>query len=239
MAGPSVRKRVSAAAANQILTSLPTAELQTVAGRAALVELTTDEVVYAPDEPRPFVYFPLDCVLAIGLADGSAGVEVLATGNEGLVGLGALLGTGPDSQSVVCRVPGQCLRLETTELPQLLAGCPVLGQRVRRFGPAQVNAALQRVLCLRQHRTDACCAAWLLQLGDRVGRPSFALTQAALAGMLGVRRATVSAAAAALQQAGWIRYSRGWVTILDRAGLETAACACYAAVRRIFASVVA
>lgn len=238
MAGPSVRERMSATGANQILLSLPTAERWEVAGRAALVQFALGEVAYAPSEPRPFAYFPLDCVLALGVADGPVGIEVLTTGSEGLLGLGAFLGAGPDDHLAVCRVPGHCLRLDAADLPRLLAECPVLEQRVRRFGPALVNTALQRVLCLRQHRTDACCAAWLLQMSDRVARPSFVLTQGALAALLGVRRATVSAAAAALQQAGYIRYSRGRVTVLDRAGLEAVACPCYAALRRIFASVV-
>lgn len=239
MVGLSARDRMAAATANRVLDSLPTAELVRVADRAELVQLGAAEVVDAPGRPMPYAYFPLDCVLAIGITDGPAGVEVLTTGNEGLVGLGAWLDAPPDDQSAVCRVPGHCLRLPVAALPGLLTDCPVLEQRVRRYGPALVNAALQRVLCQRQHRTDACCAAWLLQMSDRVGRPTFPLTQGTLAELLGVRRATVSAAAAVLQDDGLIRYSRGQVSILDRAGLEAAACSCDEAVRRIFGAVVA
>lgn len=239
MAGPSVRDRMTAATANRVLDSLPTAELGRVVDRAELIQLGVAEVVDSPGKPIPYAYFPLDCVLAIGITDGPAGVEVLTTGNEGLVGLSAWLDAPLDDQSAICRVPGRCLRLPVAALPGLLTDCPVLEQRVRRFGPALVSSALQRVLCLRQHRTDACCAAWLLLMSDRVGGPSFALTQGTLAELLGVRRATVSASAAALREAGLIRYARGRVTIVDRAGLEAAACSCYRAADRIFAAVVA
>ena len=65
---------------------------------------------------------------------------------------------------------------------------------------------------------------------DRVRADRFPLTHEYLAQMLGVRRPTVSVAAAVLQQAGLIRYARGVITVRNRAGLERAACECYASV---------
>lgn len=83
------------------------------------------------------------------------------------------------------------------------------------------------------------CARWLLLTHDRVGRDDFPLTHEFLAMMLGVRRPGVSVAAGTLQSAGFITYSRGNVHIADRAGLESAACECYAVTtqeyKRIFA----
>ena len=93
----------------------------------------------------------------------------------------------------------------------------------------------QTAACNRAHTVEERCARWLLMTHDRVGEAErFPLTQEFLAIMLGVRRSGVNVAAGALRDAGLIRYSRGAVRVLDRSGLEAAACECYGIVRRQF-----
>jgi CRP-like cAMP-binding protein len=99
---------------------------------------------------------------------------------------------------------------------------------------AFIAQVLQSVACNGRHSVDVRCARWLLMTHDRVGKDSFPLTQEFLAEMLGVHRPTVTVAARMLHRAGLIRYNRGVVTILDRAGLENAACECYGIVRQRF-----
>lgn len=192
-----------------------------------------------PVGPDPHVYFPVDCVVAVGLVESRAGVDLIATGNEGLVGLGAVFDLPEERQWAVCRIGGRCLRIEAAALASSATEWPMLQLRMRRYAQVMTEVLLQRVLCGRLHPTLPRCATWLLQTSDRVGGLPFSLTHAVLAGMLGVRRATVSASAAALQQAGLIRYSRGQVAIIDQVELERVACPCYPAVRRLFNAVVA
>jgi Mn-dependent DtxR family transcriptional regulator len=73
---------------------------------------------------------------------------------------------------------------------------------------------------------------WLLLSLDRLEGSDLVMTQELIANMLGVRREGVTEAAANLQHAGLIRYSRGHIRVLDRAGLEKHACECYEVVRR-------
>jgi CRP-like cAMP-binding protein len=101
-----------------------------------------------------------------------------------------------------------------------------------RYTQATLTQISQSSVCNRAHSIDERCARWLLMTHDRVDGDRFELTQEFLAEMLGVRRPSVSTAASILQQAGFIRYSRGRVEVVDRAGLESAACECYGVIRR-------
>ena len=105
------------------------------------------------------------------------------------------------------------------------------------FGYAHgfLTMTAQGILCNRQHALDERCARWLLMVHDRVGRDTFALTHEFIAVMLGVRRAGVSVALAALQRAGAVAYQRGEMTVTDRAALEAASCPCYRIIAGQFA----
>jgi CRP-like cAMP-binding protein len=88
--------------------------------------------------------------------------------------------------------------------------------------------------CNRAHAVDERLARWLLITHDRIGRDQFPITQEFIGLMLGVSRGTVNTSASLLQRAGFIRYQRGRITVADRKGLESAACNCYAVIRREF-----
>ena len=228
----------AAVSGNRILRSLPSIERRGVSARLELVELRADEELQRGGSSA-YAYFPVDCVVAVGLVESSTGIDLIATGREGLLGLETIADSPAERRWAVCRIGGRCLRVEAVTLAESLAEWPALQLRVTRHAHAMTLVLLQRVLCARLHQRNPRCASWLLQTSDRVGRPSFDLKHAVLAGMLGVRRATVSEATAGLQRAGLIRYSRGQVGIVDRPGLEQVACPCYPAVRRMFDAVVA
>jgi CRP-like cAMP-binding protein len=154
-------------------------------------------------------------------------------GNEGLVGLAALLGAEGSESQTLAEIPGTALRLPAAVLVAAVDAQPALRRLLLRYTQAYLTQVAQGAACNRLHGIEARCARWLLMTHDRVGgSDAFPLTQEFLAIMLGVRRAGVSVAAGALQDAGLIRYRRGGIRVLDRAGLEAAACECYGVVRR-------
>jgi CRP-like cAMP-binding protein len=131
-------------------------------------------------------------------------------------------------------VPGEALRMRTDHFrAEIINGGP-LPELIRRYTQAMVNQISQSVACNHLHSVQERMCRWLLMTHDRVGADEFPLTQEFLAQMLGVRRPSVTVVAGILQQAGLIRYRRGRIAILDRAGLEAASCECYGVVRREF-----
>jgi len=90
----------------------------------------------------------------------------------------------------------------------------------------------QTAVCNRHHSLDQQLCRWLLLSLDRLRGSELSMTQELIANMLGVRREGVTEAAIKLQQAGLIRYARGHISVLDRAGLEQRTCECYAVVKR-------
>ena len=223
---------LAAPGTNHLLSILPADELRDLSPQLTRVTLTLRQVLSEPGAAIRQVYFPLDAVVSLVtvLADGE-GVEAGLVGNDGVVGVAVLLEAVASPSAAVCQVQGEAVRTDadaflaaaTTNLP--------LRYVLLRYTQALLGQTAQSVACNRLHDLNQRCARWLLSVHDRVRADYFPLTQEYLAQMLGVRRPGVSAAAQALQAAGWIRYSRGLVTVVDRAGLEAAACECYQRVR--------
>ena len=126
------------------------------------------------------------------------------------------------------------LRIRVDDIVPVIERERELRRLVNRYSQAYLTQAAQGAACNRLHGIEQRCARWLLMTHDRVAGDEFPLKQQFLAEMLGVRRAGVSVAASALQEAALIRYSRGAVQVLDRDGLEAASCECYAVIRRQF-----
>jgi len=218
---------------NGILSALPDGELRRLLPELTTVSLDSGQVIYEPDEPIDHVYFPVDAVISVisVLSDGST-VEVATVGNEGMAGVAAFLGATSAPHRSLSQVPGTAARLPAAVLRDVAHRNGALADRLRRYTQALLNQIAQTAACNRMHSIEARCARWLLMMHDRAQVDHFQLTQRFLAQMLGVRRATVTVAAGRFQQAGLIRYRRGKITVLDRAGLEGVTCECYAVVRR-------
>jgi CRP-like cAMP-binding protein len=189
-------------------------------------------MLYDAGGPIPHVYFPTNCVLSMLTdVDGEA-VEVATVGNEGMAGLPVFLGTGTIPSRCFAQVPGDALRMRAAALREEVKGGGALHDVLLKYTHYLLAQATQSAACNRLHSAEERLCRWLLMTQDRVGSDWFPLTQDFMAQMLGVRRATVSLTASALQHAGLIKYSRGKVTVLDREGLEGASCGCYGIVRK-------
>jgi|SRR5579871_4673104 len=198
-----------------------------------LLHLGIRHVLYEPDVPIEYVYFPVDSVLSM-LANMEQGIEIEVgtVGNEGMVGLPLFLGSDTTPGRAFSHVPGYAYRLPAAAFKESIQRPSQLTKVLHRYTQALMVQISQGTGCNRVHPDSERCARWLLQTHDRVGMDEFSLTQEFLAQMIGVRRATVSETAAKLQANGLISYSRGIVRIIDRKRLEEASCACYGVVRK-------
>jgi CRP-like cAMP-binding protein len=144
------------------------------------------------------------------------------------------MGASATANVCYCQVKGDAVKIPADLFRTLLASDPAFRQHLDRYLQAYVNMLGQLAACNRLHSVCERCSRWLLMTRDRVDVDELPLTQEFLAMMLGTGRSGVAIAAATLQQAGFIRYTHGVITILDRPGLENAACECYVVARDQF-----
>ena len=219
---------------NKLLRELPQADFERLGPHLKTIPTKAKQVFYKQGEPFGSVYFPNGGVLSItsGLADGTM-VETATVGNEGMVGIEALFSPDPISPgTTMMQVPDtDAERLSVGAFREELARGEAFSAIMGRYAQSAIKQMMQSAACNARHHVTERCPRWLLMTHDRVDGDSFHLSQEFLAMMLGVRRQTVSVVANTLQQAGLITYRHGYVTVLDRAGLEAASCECYAAIR--------
>jgi CRP-like cAMP-binding protein len=225
-------RRFAAPGSNRLLELLPDADRQQLLARAERRTFVHRDVLVPAGRPIERVYFLTSAIgsaLTI-MADGSA-IETGTVGNEGCIGLQVLFGVERVPGETICQVPGDGFVLRASVFRDLLGASPALVQLLLRYAQLFLIQSSQSTACNRLHTVEQRYARWVLMTHDRRGSDAFALTQEFLAMMLGVRRASVSVAASALRQAGLLDYHRGGVRIIDRAGLEAAACECYRVTR--------
>lgn len=217
---------------NRLLAALPTEEFDRVVALMENVYLEFQQVLYEPNEPIEYVYFPNTGVVSLltVMEDGAA-IEVATVGNEGMAGLPVFLYADSIPGRAIVQVPGKGFRMSADVFKEQVPPGTPLHDLLQRYTQTLFNQVAQSAACNRLHSVEERFCRWLLMTADRVGTNQFPLTQEFLAQMLGVRRPTVSVVASILQRAGLIAYSRGKITILDRQGLEAAACECYAIVK--------
>ena len=220
--------------ANQLLAALPPKDYARLRSELATVPLKLKQILWEPNRPIEAVYFPIDAVASIlALTDGHT-VEVGTIGNEGFVGLPVFLGATTSPGRAMVQVAGQGERLDIAVFRREAHRDGRLRQLLERYTQAFMTQVSQSTACNRAHSVEQRLARWLLIVRDRVNRNEFPLTHEFLGQMLGVRRATVSETAAALQRVRLISYHRGVITIRNGRGLERAACECYRLVRKEF-----
>jgi len=219
---------------NAILTGLKGPEVGAVVSGGTLVHLPVKYEVYRPEEPIHDIFFPIDCVLSIvtRMKDGSQ-IEVGTIGREGVSAIPLLLGATTSANESYCQVPGAALKIDVALFESLKADIN-FRQLLDRYVQAYVNMLGQLAACNRLHSVYERCARWLLMTEDRVDSTEIKLTHEYLAMMLGTQRSGVTIAAGTLQNAGFIRYGHGVITIVDRSGLEGASCECYDVARQQF-----
>jgi CRP-like cAMP-binding protein len=219
-------------ARNRLLAALPAKDLKRLKPKLERVTLEFKQSLYEPGEPIRNVYFPTSGVASlVTVMNGDQPVEIATVGHEGMVGLPVFLEAGETPGRAFCQIAGAALRMEAEGFKLEARRGGSLTNLLLRYTQTLFNQVAQSAACNRTHTVEERCARWLLQTQDRVGEDQFPLTQEFMAMMLGVRRATVNVAAGILQRAGFITYTRGRITVLDRPGLESASCECYLVIK--------
>jgi CRP-like cAMP-binding protein len=217
-----------ASIANRLLAALPRAEYLRLLPGLEPLTLRPGEIIHEAGAPIRHVYFPVDCVVCLlAPADARQALEVGLVGREGMVGISLALGVDVSSVRALVQESGTAMRMKAALFTQELRQCPQLQRDLFRRADAELALAGQIAACNQFHAIEPRLARWLLMASDRVVSKELSLTQAFLGEMLGVRRATISDAIGPLQSRNLVRYVRGKLRILDRKGLEAAACSCY------------
>jgi hypothetical protein len=217
-------------AGNRILDALDGRDFKAFVRRLDLARFELRDVIRAPGEFITEVYFPRSCVFSSTYSSNQgAEVEIAAVGCEGFDPMLALLGTGPGAHRTVCQVAGEAYRISLAEFAECLGKYESLLVQSRRFAQGLVQFMGQSVACNRLHSLIERCARMLLAIHDRALRSEISVTREYVSVALGANLHAVEIAARALRDAGFVTYARGSIAVLDRAGLEEAACECYGA----------
>jgi CRP-like cAMP-binding protein len=227
---------MSPALPNHLIALLPRLEMRRLLDGCEPVELILSDVLCEPGELTRHAYFPTGgFVSLVTHLDGKAGLEVGMIGSEGMLGAQLALGVTTVPLHGLVQGAGAAWRIGRTAFARELAQSAPLRRVLQRYVFVLMGQLASSAGCLRYHLIGPRLARWLLMTQDRAHSPTFRVTHEFLALMLGVRRVGVTLAAHALQRQGLIAYRRGDVTVLDRAGLEAAACSCYATDRQGYA----
>jgi CRP-like cAMP-binding protein len=222
----------SSALSNQPLAAMPRAALQRMLPGLEPVTLTYGQVLYEPAGRIRHVYFPVDCLVSLLTAvDHDRSLEVGMVGNEGMVGMPMVLGIDVSAVRALVQGSGTALRMAAARFLAEFKQNAALQRALFRYTHFLMAQISQTAACNRFHEADTRLGRWLLMTSDRLHSREFLLTQEFLAHMLGVRRVGVTKAADELRQRKLIEYTRGRIKILDRKGLERAACTCYRIVK--------
>ncbi|MET3998557.1 Crp/Fnr family transcriptional regulator [Marinobacterium sp. MBR-109] len=218
---------------NHLLAAIPSDEYARISPHLEQVSLTLGQVLYESGCELRYAYFPTDSLVSLlyVMLDG-APAEVAVVGNEGIIGIALFMGGETMLNRAVVQGAGNAYRLPGALLKQAFHDSITQQHLLLRYTQALLTQMSQTAVCNRHHSLDQQLCRWLLLSLDRLPSSELLMTQELIANMLGVRREGVTAAAGKLQAAGLIHYHRGHITVMDRAGLESRVCECYAVVKR-------
>jgi CRP-like cAMP-binding protein len=220
---------------NHLLAVLSSQEMAAAAAAAERVRMRMRQLLFAQGDAITHAYFPVSGVVSLmaDMADGEA-IETLTVGNEGMIGLSAVLGSDRSPTRALCQIAGVAIRIPIAALLQAAPPGGTLHGRLLRYAEARLTSLSRSVACNRLHSARQRYARWVLTTHDRMGGDEFPITQELMGQMLGVTRPTISLVGGELQAAGLIHGGHGRITVDDRAGLERVACECYSTVRSTF-----
>lgn len=222
-------------AENHLIERLPRVDRARLLTTCEPIQLVLSEILCEAGKPTRHVYFPTEGFISlVTLVPGHPGLEVGMVGREGMVGAQLALGIVTAPLRALVQGSGAAWRIGTKSFRQEVGRSTALQRSLNRYVYVLMSQLATSAACLRYHQIGPRLARWLLMTQDRAHADAFHVTQEFLAYMLGVRRVGVTAAASALQRDGLIEYTRGELTVLNRSGLEAAACSCYAADRQTY-----
>jgi CRP-like cAMP-binding protein len=221
---------------NRLLDVLPAAVWERWKPHLETVPLCLGQVLYESGATLSHVYFPTTTIVSLlYVTENGESAEIAIVGNEGIVGISLFMGGESTTSRAVVQSAGRAIRLRAQILKdEFNTSGPVL-HLLLRYTQALITQMSQTAVCNRHHTLDQQLCRWLLLSLDRLQGTDLLMTQELIANMLGVRREGVTESASKLQRAGLIRYTRGHISVLDRAGLERRTCECYAAVKKEYA----
>lgn len=220
---------------NHLLAALPPDEFARLSPHLELVPMRLGEVLYEPGSVMKYVYFPTTSIVSLlYVMEDGASAEIAVVGNEGILGISLFMGGETTPSRAVVQSSGDGYRLKAQLLKDEFNRAGPMLHLLLRYTQALITQMAQTAVCNRHHSIDQQLCRWLLLSLDRLPSNELKMTQELIANMLGVRREGVTEAAGKLQNAGLIHYSRGHITVIDRAGLEARVCECYAVVKKEF-----
>jgi len=213
---------------NRLLAALPHEEYQRLQHHLEFVHLSKRRTLCEAGDPIRHAYF-LNSGMGslLGLTQGGATVEIAMVGNEGMLGLPLVLRARSTPYRIMVQIPGVALRIKADVIRAEFKRGGKLQDLLLSYTHALITQISQSAVCNRFHTMEKRLCRWLLIAHDHVDGDTFHLTQEIISYMMGTPRTGVTMAAGALQDAGLIRYKRAKITIVDRSGLEQAACECY------------
>jgi CRP-like cAMP-binding protein len=218
---------------NHLLAALPGEEFDRVAAHLELVPMPLGEILYEPGARFQHAHFPTTAIVSLHyVTETGASAEIAGVGHEGVVGVSLFMGGDTTPSSAVVQTAGHAYRLDRRILTQEFQRAGLLQCLLLRYTQALITQICQTAVCNRHHTVEQQLCRWLLVTLDRVPSGELVMTQELVASMLGVRREGITEAAGKLQHAGYIRYRRGHIAVLERSGLEPRACECYAVVKK-------
>ena len=190
------------------------------------------DMIYEPGGRLQHVYFPTTAIVSLlYVMESGSSAEIAGVGNEGVLGISVFMGGDTTPSSAVVQTAGHGYRLPARLLKEEFARGGIVQRLLLRYTQALLTQMCQTAACNRHHSIEQQLCRWLLVTLDRMPSNELVMTQELVANALGVRREGITEAAGRLQRAGVIRYRRGHIAVLERSGLESGACECYAVVR--------
>jgi CRP-like cAMP-binding protein len=217
---------------NLLLAALPAVEFERLSARLELVPMRLGDVLYESGRQLEHAYFPITAIVSLlYVTQSGASAEFTGVGPEGIVGIPLFMGGNTTTGSAIVRTAGHAYRLQRSALAAEFTLAGPVQRLLLSYTQALIAQMCQTAACNRHHSVEQQLSRWLLWTTDRLPAQQLTMTQDLVSSLLGVRRESITEAAGRLQQVGFIRYRRGHIDVVDRVGLQSRACECYAAVK--------
>ena len=220
---------------NHLIAALPAEIFERLSPHLELISMPLGEVLYESGGQLQHVYFPTTAIVSLHyIMENGASSEIAGVGNEGVLGISLFMGGNTTPSLATVQTAGHGYRLKARLMMEEFNRAGPMMRLMLRYTQALITQMSQTAVCNRHHSVEQQLCRWLLLTLDRLTSNELIMTQELIASMLGVRREGITESAGNLQRAGLISYRRGHITVLERSGLESRVCECYAVVKNEF-----